>query len=81
MKSKTLVAAVLAVALIGFVAAPPAQAELVTITVVLAASFATFYFVNEGVKANNAEESSEQAKVDNDLQAKADSPTPDPGNP
>jgi heme O synthase-like polyprenyltransferase len=50
MKSRYLIIPILVIALIGMVAAPPpAEAELVTLSVILAAAFASAIIANEAI--------------------------------
>lgn len=61
MKAKHMIIPVLVVALIGMVAAPPAQAELVTVTVILAVAFASAIIANETMNSEPESETVSQA--------------------
>jgi hypothetical protein len=54
MKAKYLIIPILVIALIGMVAAPPAEAELVTLSVILVAAYASAIIANEAI--NNESE-------------------------
>ena len=49
MKAKYLIIPILVIALIGLVAAPPAEAELVTLSVILVAAYASVIIANEAM--------------------------------
>jgi hypothetical protein len=62
MKIKNFIVPIMVVALVTVIIAPPVQAELVTITVILAAAFTTAVVSTEVVKS----------KPDNEMASKAD---------
>lgn len=53
MKAKNLIVPILVVALLAAISAPAAQAELVTLTVVLAAAFASAIVIDEVVNSDD----------------------------
>lgn len=63
MKAKYLIIPILVIALIGLVAAPPAEAELVTLSVILVAAYASVIIANETM---NNETETDSAKNSDD---------------
>jgi hypothetical protein len=51
MNTKSFIIPILVVALVGVIAAPPVQAEFVTLSIILAAAFGTAVVANETVRS------------------------------
>lgn len=73
MKTKYFIIPILVVALVTFIAAPPAHAELITLTIILAVAFASAVFAKNVVNSNQDKETaSKPNESDSNKQASAD---------
>jgi hypothetical protein len=72
MKGKAFIVPILIIALVTFFAAPPVQAEFVTLTVVLLAGLITTGLAVETVRSNNDDQTDQKAEQEETLTADSD---------
>ena len=72
MRGKTLIVPILVIALVTFLAAPPVQAEFVTLTVILLAGLITTGLAVETVRSKNDDQTDQKAEQEDALPASSD---------
>ena len=81
MKGKHIFVPLLVMALVTVIAAPPAQADFLVLSVVLAATFLSTAFMVENARNDENEATAKQKEDNAILQAKVDSQIASPSNP
>lgn len=74
MRGKAFIIPILIIALLGFVSAPPAEAELATVTAILVAGFVTTALIVESVEYVEEEQEAAQSDMD---KSKPERPQPE----
>jgi Na+/melibiose symporter-like transporter len=81
MKGKHVIVPFIVLALVTVIAAPPAQADFLVLSVVLAATFLSTAFMVEKTRDNENDATAEQTEKDATLQAQVDTTLASPSSP
>ena len=81
MKGKHIIIPLLVIVLVTVIASPPAQADFLVLSVVLAATFLSTAFVVENTRNDESEATAKQTEGNAILQAKVDTPMASPNIP